>query len=256
MPTPKSCATWAPQVARQAARRCPSCATWPAISRTRRLQATLVIDRDTASRLGITASGHRRHALRRLRPAPGLDHVHPAQPVPRGPGGRPPEIPMLRHLRPPDAARRTRIYVALNDPRNRRQASRCRSAPSRISRRRPARWPSTTRDSFPAVTLSFNLAPGASLGDAVTGDSSRPSRRSACRPAFSQRSRARRGLPGFAGQRTAADPGGARHRLHRARRAVRELHPPASRFSPRCPRPASARFWRCCCSTWISASSR
>ena len=39
------------------------------------------------------AAGHRhgrhgQHALRRLRPAPGFHHLHPAQPVPRGDGGR------------------------------------------------------------------------------------------------------------------------------------------------------------------------
>ena len=33
-------------------------------------------------------AGHRRHALRRLRPAPGLHHLHPAQPVPRHPRSR------------------------------------------------------------------------------------------------------------------------------------------------------------------------
>ena len=33
-------------------------------------------------------------------------------------------------------------------------------------------------------------------------------------------------LPGLAGQRAAPDPGRARHRLHRAGRALRELHPP------------------------------
>ena len=31
--------------------------------------------------------GHRRHALRRVRPAPGLDDLHPAQPVPGHPRG-------------------------------------------------------------------------------------------------------------------------------------------------------------------------
>ena len=36
----------------------------------------------------------------------------------------------------------------------------------------------------------------------------------------------RPGLPGLAGQPAAADPGRADHRLHRARRALRELHPP------------------------------
>ena len=34
---------------------------------------------------------------------------------------------------------------------------------------------------FPSVTISFNLAPGKSIGDAVTGDQQRPERRSACR---------------------------------------------------------------------------
>ena len=32
-------------------------------------------------------AGHRRHALRRLRAAPGVDHLHAAQPLPRDPGG-------------------------------------------------------------------------------------------------------------------------------------------------------------------------
>ena len=41
------------------------------------LQTTLVIDRDTASRLGITAADDRQHALRRVRTAAGLDHVQP-----------------------------------------------------------------------------------------------------------------------------------------------------------------------------------
>ena len=43
-------------------------------------------------RHGLAAGHHaaddRRHALRRLRAAPGLDHVHAAQPVPRGAGGQ------------------------------------------------------------------------------------------------------------------------------------------------------------------------
>ena len=36
-----------------------------------------------------SAAGHRRHALRRLRPAPGLDHLHPAESVSRGAGSGP-----------------------------------------------------------------------------------------------------------------------------------------------------------------------
>ena len=51
------------------------------------LAAALAIDRDTASRLGITPQIDRRHALRRLRPAAGLDDLHAAEPVPRRPRG-------------------------------------------------------------------------------------------------------------------------------------------------------------------------
>ena len=51
------------------------------------LRAKLVFDRDTASRLGITAADHRPDAVRRLRPAAGLDHVHAVEPVPRRAGG-------------------------------------------------------------------------------------------------------------------------------------------------------------------------
>ena len=67
-------------------KRCRSCATSPATSRISGLRAKLVFDRDTASRLGITPSTHRSDALRRLRPAPGLHHLHAVEPVPRGPG--------------------------------------------------------------------------------------------------------------------------------------------------------------------------
>ncbi len=79
---------------------------------------------------------------------------------------------------------------------------------------------------FPAVTLSFNLAPGAALGDAVQaikdavagmGAPLGPARRLPGR-----RGRVRR----LALDRAAAHPRRHRHRLHRARRALRELHPP------------------------------
>ena len=47
---------------------------------------TLTIDRDAASRYGITAAAHRRHALRRLRPAAGRAVLHAAQQLSRDPG--------------------------------------------------------------------------------------------------------------------------------------------------------------------------
>ena len=78
---------------------------------------------------------------------------------------------------------------------------------------------------FPATTISFDTAPGYSLGDAVTAI-----RQAETDIALPEQLRHR--VPGRgvrAGsllvQRIAAGAGGDRHRLHRARRAVRELHP-------------------------------
>ncbi len=116
------------------------------------LQASLVIDRDTASRLGIPPQADRRHALRRLRAAPGLDHLHAAQPVPRGAGGRAAVLAepgrAQGHLRPLGVTVR---QVPLSDR-------------SHATSPAPRRWRSTTRASSPSVTLSFNLAPGVALG--------------------------------------------------------------------------------------------
>ena len=69
------------------------CSTYPVLTdvntdqQQNGLETDLVIDRDTAARLGLTAGADRQHALRRLRPAPGLDDLQRAQPVPRGHGG-------------------------------------------------------------------------------------------------------------------------------------------------------------------------
>ena len=115
------------------------------------------IDRDTASRLGHHAAGHRRHALRRLRPAAGLDHLHAAQPLPRHPRGE----AGVAGATPPRStrstcARRPATPVPL-------------SAIVALRRRRTAPLAINHQGQFPAVTLSFNLAPGESLGDAVDG---------------------------------------------------------------------------------------
>ena len=50
------------------------------------LEATVIIDRDTASRLGVDCSRHRQRLVRRLRPAPGVDHVQAVEPISRGHG--------------------------------------------------------------------------------------------------------------------------------------------------------------------------
>ena len=64
-----------------------SCATSAATPARTGLAACVDVDRDTASRLGISASCGRRRAVQRLRPAHRLDHLHRDQPVPRDPRG-------------------------------------------------------------------------------------------------------------------------------------------------------------------------
>ena len=77
---------------------------------------------------------------------------------------------------------------------------------------------------FPVVTLSFNLAPGVSLGDAVKAIEQAEQEIGLPRQHSGQLSGNGGGVSGFAGERAAADSGGAGHGLHRAGRALRELH--------------------------------
>jgi multidrug efflux pump len=89
---------------------------------------------------------------------------------------------------------------------------------------------------FPAATISFNLAKGASLGRRC-----KPSRRrtrSACLLHHHQLPGRGAGLPGLA-VNPVADPGGHRDHVHRAGRALRELHPPITILST-CPRRVGA----------------
>ena len=79
---------------------------------------------------------------------------------------------------------------------------------------------------FPAITLSFNLAPGYGLGDAV--NAIRAVQRRSGKPSTltgSFQGTAPR-LPGLAAQPAVAHPRGAARRLHRSRSALREpIHP-------------------------------
>ena len=79
---------------------------------------------------------------------------------------------------------------------------------------------------FPSTVISFNLAPGKALGDAVKAVQQH-------RTAHPDAGQHQRQLPGHGGglpdlavQRADPDSGRADHRLHRAGRALRELHPP------------------------------
>ena len=127
--------------------------------------------------------------------------------------------------------------------RRRRAGAAERVHPRRRGARR--RWRSTTRASSRSVTLSFNLAPGAALGDAV--DAIQAAEREIGLPAVDPRELPghRAGLPGLARQRAAPDPGRAHHRLHRAGRALRELHPPDHDPLDAAVGRASARSWPC-----------
>ena len=104
---------------------------------------------------------------------------------------------------------------------------------------------------LPSVTISFNLAPGVSLGTAV---SEIAAARAHGQPAGHGRDRLpgqRPGLPGRAqGPGPAADRRGARH-LHRARHSLRELHPPDHDPVGPAGGRRSARWRRSCCSTRI-----
>ena len=79
---------------------------------------------------------------------------------------------------------------------------------------------------FPAATISFNLAPGASLGDAV--EAIEAAQQELGLPASAQIDfqGAALAFRAVALERAVADPRGHRHDVHRARRALRELHPP------------------------------
>ena len=79
---------------------------------------------------------------------------------------------------------------------------------------------------FPAATISFNLAKGVALGTAVNADQG--GRTADRRADLGHHHLPRRGggVPVLPVQRALADPGGDRGDLHRAGRALRELHPP------------------------------
>ncbi|HLH20510.1 MAG TPA: efflux RND transporter permease subunit [Bryobacteraceae bacterium] len=145
-------------------------------------QATLVIDRDTASRLGVTASAidntlydafgqrlvsimftqlNQYHVVLEVNPAyatdPGaLDNIY----VPAGGGQSPASIGNTGIVgAPPNTTSSTNMMAA---------------SASQVPLSAIAHWETTTgpltinhQGQFPAVTISFNLGNGASLGDAV-----------------------------------------------------------------------------------------
>ena len=206
---------------------CRRCRSWPmspAIVQDQGLQAFV---RDRSRRRGAPrrhAGGDRHRALQRVRPAADFDDLHAVDPVPRG------------------ARRRDAAGPDADSPRSRAMTCRaCRdnapagaqttqvplSSVARIERAHGRRSSSTTSAQFPSATVSFNLAPGASLGDAVDGDPSRRRRELGSAAVDRDELPGRgAGVPGVARQHAVADPRRGRHDVHRAGRALRELHPP------------------------------
>ena len=173
-------------------------------------QVTVDIDRDKAAALGVTRAADR-SALQRVRRAAGLHDLRAEQPY-----------RVILELEPQYPARSAALSHALRAPSN---------GPARAARHdreaQPSVGPltSTTSGQLPAVTLSFNLAPGASLGKAIAAVEQR---RAACfrrRSARSFQGTAQAFQSSQARPRHLLAARGPRH-LHGARHPVRELHPP------------------------------
>ena len=161
------------------------------------------------------AAGDRRHAVRRVRPAAGRAVLHPAEQLPRRHGGP------ARACRA-DPASLDKIYI------------RSPATGQLVPLAAFAKW--TTRDTkplsishqgqFPAVTISFNLAQGVSLGTAT--QAIQAAERELELPASLRTSYPgqRPGVPGLAQHRAVADRRGAGRRLSHPGHPLRELHPP------------------------------
>ena len=117
------------------------------------LQSSVVVDRDTASRLGLTAVADRCGALRCFRTGAGLHHVYAVESVSRGHGGRAEILAVSGH---PEA----RVH-----PQFQRQAVPL----SAFAHFLPGNTPLAIAHQgvFPSVTISFSLPEGVSLGQAV-----------------------------------------------------------------------------------------
>ena len=220
---------WAPRMLQQM-RTLPQLVDVSSDQQDKGLQASVVIDRSTASRLGITpqliddtlydAFGQRQVSITYTL----LNQYHVVMEVEPSFWQRPETLQDI-YVRSPTGA-----MVPL-------------SAFARFERTSTS-LAVNHQSQFPSVTISFNLAPGVSLGEAVKAVESATVQMGLPRKYPGQFHGDGPGLPGLSGQRTDSDPGRARHRLHRARRALRELHPSRSPSSPPSPRQAWERFSR------------
>ena len=221
---------------------CASCRSSPTSPATCRTAACRPTSTSTARPPAASASrrGHRQRALQRVRPAPGLDDLHPDQPVPRRarsearvparPGGA------GRDLRAGAGGRRRRderrqpaipgVTASATAPHLRRlPRSRCRCRRSHASSSDRRRWSSITSASFRRRRSRSTSRP-ARRWATRSRRSKRASRSSACPRSVQIRFQgAALAFRASLANDAVADPRRDRHDVHRARRALRELHP-------------------------------
>ena len=163
------------------------------------------------------ALADRPDALRRLRPAPGDAVLHAAQQLSRDPRDHAGAAGGSR-------TRCSKLYVKspLTGQHGAAVDLRASSTPSTSTY-----LSINHQGQFPAVTLSFNLAPGVALGRGGRCDPEGRGRHAHARDDHRHLPGHGAGLPGLAEERAVSDPGGARGRVHHSRHAVRELHPSA-----------------------------
>ena len=145
---------WAPRILERL-RQLPSSPTWRPTSRPTRRAAQPHYRSRPRRELRHHARDDRRHDLRRDRAAPGHAVLHPAQRLPRDHRGD------ARAAARPDAARQ--LY--LTSPTTGKQVPL--STFVKIDNSKTDYLSISHQGQFPAVTISFNLAPGVALGQAV-----------------------------------------------------------------------------------------
>ena len=212
-------------------RGCRSSRTSPPTSRSPRRHLAVEVDRDTASRLGVSLSADRPDPLRRLRRAPGGDDLqldHPVQGAARGRAG------VRAAIRPRCRASISRAPTALQVP-----LSTVASFVNKVS-------PLTINHQGQFPVGDAVLQPGARRGAGRGGRADRRAARELNVP-FTVAGRLPghgAGLPGLARHDAVPDRGGDPRCLYRAGHAVRERTFIPSPSCRPCPRPASAPCWR------------
>ena len=195
------------------------------------------IDREKAAVYGITVDQVRQELLQRLRHPPGRDHLHADQRLSGHPGN-------ASRNSSTDPSSLSNIFVKTNGPGAAAAAAGATAAGSGITgngiptgqsiplsavtKLVPTVGPLLVnhQGQQPAVTISFNLAPGFSLGEAVDGD---PALEREFEPAGDDHDRLPghgAGVPGFAEGAGLLILAAIFAAYRRARHPVRELHPP------------------------------